>query len=783
MIITIITGGSGSENIQKGLYNISPHLKLNLIINGYDDGKSTGVLRNLFPGTLGISDFRKNQILEYKLINGNTQLYNLLNHRFTNDDPYNSIVELIQNIEMPISLKTFLIDNVDYFFTIPNVNEIEYTDFSFMNIIYCSLLHKNKNDMEIVCNIIKTELGLKNNIYLNSPDVLILKGITKNKNILSNEDSIVSFNDHTDKLVDIYFSPNKIPTLNKNTEEIIMKSDIILFSCGTQFSSLIPTYKTILFKESVQAAKASKYLVLNADYDNDIINYTGNELLYKINEYLPLDNIKIIISTDTMNTHLIPTANEFKYLNILKLIQNKKHNGKLLWKYILVDYFQYYFNETYIFDYDYTLFDKDFIHISNENLKLIEKIKNKMIVTNNCLSNLIPIKDTIIYSNIGNIYNYNGNFEIIHPEYMLNAHEIDDIQKNTEFLFTDISYSIVNRKNMTLSIKPIYNRNEVIDKINAKFIDKNIHAIATGKTTIEILKKGLSKRNVFIKKNFMLKGEYTYITDDNDINYDSSIDKLKYLQIPNIETTHLFLKTLIMNEKYDFCIIVGGINKRMQIDFPKCLIMVDNEYVLLKLITQIFPYANKIFICGNNYYKPHFIKFEENITIQYKDKIKFLYFHSIDNEYDYPKGNGETIYQLLQNEILTEKIFIMWGDFLLSNHAIFEEIYNYSFDTDFDMIIPTIYEKNPYAYLIIDNNNKVEYMEYKKNIDISYGYHDQCIFLCNTQKIKENMNPIINNKQQDEKNFLDIIKYLNKVFYYETLYYVKSFNTKSEINV
>ena len=62
----IISGGSGSTNIQKGLNEICPTIPINLLINGYDEGKSTGVLRNLFKNTSGISDFRKNQILEYK---------------------------------------------------------------------------------------------------------------------------------------------------------------------------------------------------------------------------------------------------------------------------------------------------------------------------------------------------------------------------------------------------------------------------------------------------------------------------------------------------------------------------------------------------------------------------------------------------------------------------------------------------------------------------------------------------------------------------------------------
>ena len=118
MIITIITGGSGSTNIQTGLYKICPELSINLLINGYDDGKSTGILRKLFPNTLGISDFRKNQILEYKLLYGENSIYKLLNNRFTNINPYNYVINLINNTDFDNNdkLKNFLINNTKYFF-------------------------------------------------------------------------------------------------------------------------------------------------------------------------------------------------------------------------------------------------------------------------------------------------------------------------------------------------------------------------------------------------------------------------------------------------------------------------------------------------------------------------------------------------------------------------------------------------------------------------------------------------------------------------------------------
>jgi choline kinase len=228
------------------------------------------------------------------------------------------------------------------------------------------------------------------------------------------------------------------------------------------------------------------------------------------------------------------------------------------------------------------------------------------------------------------------------------------------------------------------------------------------------------------------------------------------------------LKTL--PEKHDFCIIVGGINKRMNIDFPKCLMVVDNEVVLMKIINNILPYANNIYICGNVYYKNKFIEFETDV--KNISNIKFLYFNSCDNTQSYPKGNGETIYQLLQKENLTEKIFIMWGDIIISNNKIFEELYNCQ---ESDFVIPTLYEKDPYAYLIIENNS-VKF-EYKKNRNVDYGYHDQCIFLCNTQKIKEKL---ILKSDEIEFNFLDIVKSLN-ASYYETKYPVKSFNTVDEL--
>lgn len=789
MIITIITGGSGSKNIQTSLLKKYPNLSLNLIINGYDDGKSTGTLRNLFPNTLGISDFRKNQLLEFKLRYGDNDIYKLLNLRFSiKNNILDYLIKIINNTFLNSKnekLYYFLLKKVNYFFNLPESKLIKYEDFSFMNIIYCSLLHINNNNLEITCKIIKKVLNLKNNIFLNSSENLILNGITKNNIILKDEESIVNFNDKNDKIIDIFFKSvnnNYLPILNKNTENIILNSNIILFSCGTQFSSLIPTYKTLNFNETINKSNALKFLVLNSEYDNDIYNYNGDELLYKINEYLKLDKVKILYN-NKCNNNLIPKNNNFNVVHISFLLDNdSKHNGNILWKYIFKEYFNNYLNINYIFDYDYTIYDKDNLDISYKNINLLISLKQKniqlKIATNNCFTNLLNLKNIDIYSNMANLYN---NLEIINPKLLLKNEEIINFKNILSKLYLLNEYEIKNRKNISISIKPILDRDNLINLLNSYIDTKKYKIIKTGNTTIEFMNKYLSKRNIIV--NYFNTSNYTYISDINDIDY-SKKDNIKYLNVLNINTTNLFLNTISDNILYDFCIVVGGINKRMNINYPKCLVEIDNvENILTHIIKNIINYANNIYICANNYYKNEFIDKKNKYLILNNVKIKFLFFNSIDKKQNYPNGNGETIYQLLTTiNNLSDKLFIMWGDILIKNNKIIEEMYNYDYLYKSDIIIPVKYEKEPYAYLEL-YNNKVKCVNYKKNKSVDYGYHDQCIFLCNTSIILDKLKYIINNNNNNEINFLDIIKLLSNVNYFITDYEIKSYNNKNELNI
>src|SRR5579872_2023433 len=83
--IVLLCGGRGSATIIRALLRRTD-VELTLLVNAFDDGHSTGALREFIPGMLGPSDFRKNlsnlfgnysqaqyalkNLMEYRLVGG-----------------------------------------------------------------------------------------------------------------------------------------------------------------------------------------------------------------------------------------------------------------------------------------------------------------------------------------------------------------------------------------------------------------------------------------------------------------------------------------------------------------------------------------------------------------------------------------------------------------------------------------------------------------------------------------------------------------------------------------
>ena len=200
--VVLFSGGRGASNI---INFLSKHelYSLSIIVNGYDDGLSTGEIRKIYKGILGPSDFRKtigtvikhsenygdslSNLLEYRiseldkwLINGNVQTEYLPQY----------LKEIIDNL--PYKVSNFILENVIF-----GVNEIIKkgfypNDFALGNIIVSALFSKTNNFNESIKKF-QNGLGLPQ-IVFNVSDGADLKliGVTDKLQILNSEADIVS---------------------------------------------------------------------------------------------------------------------------------------------------------------------------------------------------------------------------------------------------------------------------------------------------------------------------------------------------------------------------------------------------------------------------------------------------------------------------------------------------------------------------------------------------------------------------------------------------------------
>lgn len=316
--ITLFAGGSGNSrliNIISKLENI----EVKVIVNCYDDGKSTGRLRNILPGMLGPSDLRKNiSSLLNENDNYEKKLKYLIDYRFKKIN----IKKIIKNINNNIELNKVInsLPRKNYQSIVYYLRILEKTfnknnhqkDLSMGNAIFSGIYLKNKNFNKSV-EIFSEIFGKKNSVYnVSDGENLFLCAIRKNGQILYSEEDIVNKpgiliddiylikkkinNDEKKKISNLsYYEKkihlnkiNKIPLINNLLKNIILKSNIIIYGPGTVHSSLFPTYLTKNLSKFIKNSKAIKVLITNIGKDKDMMFEDTDNIIRKTNFYLNL---------------------------------------------------------------------------------------------------------------------------------------------------------------------------------------------------------------------------------------------------------------------------------------------------------------------------------------------------------------------------------------------------------------------------------------------------------------------------------------------------------------
>jgi 2-phospho-L-lactate transferase/gluconeogenesis factor (CofD/UPF0052 family) len=627
MKVLIFSGGTGSIALQSGFqYSYPGLLDVQVLTNAYDNGKSTGLVRQVFDGKiLGPSDVRKNQTTQFKLKNSYSakdksdstgcRIVDFLEHRFNCEtkDAEQYCLSRIEKLNLdPQSMKTIR-GAVLHFFNQPKSKQISYNDFSLSNIVYAGIAAQNKFSLATAGKIMAGILNLPtSSVILNDDESLFLRAETESGYHILDEGEIVEWNNENDRIKRIYFVDfaNNIaePHLSDEATYAIQTADIIIFSSGTQWASLIPTYVSYHepdgFYSLIKAARAKKFLVINNQQDKDMLGCSVNYMLDILESYIPLDDIVKVFNCnadEVMNiSNLGVWDKSMNYEFCISSPGSKTHNSSVSEKIMQIFYETFLRNNKFAFDYDDTLVGRNNEYRTESifNMATAASLNSTGRQSYIFTGNYIKALDLGYANDIeNNFYSHNlFNYTSMSPSDMglwdfpfkiyadggVNLYEVNQkadkmgkfvpsikfikcIDNNAVFTnkhveqildkIADVGLKqskVQNRNNATLSLKPIDDEYRVpICKLLNMVTNDEFYIRPSGRTTIDISRHLNTKDLAFNHLKTTLKDEerVTYIGDESHHGGNDHIlttnDMIDYLHVNNPRETSVFLITLL----------------------------------------------------------------------------------------------------------------------------------------------------------------------------------------------------------------------------------------------
>lgn len=308
--VVVFCGGRGARTIAAALVG-DPLVDLHLIVNGYDNGLSTGALRAFVPGMLGLSDFRKNlghhlapddpidrarlDFLDYRLPRVAPEAAlaairdDLANGRTGAVEPWCAVEKL------GIAVCGELGDDLDAFAAFARGRRaFDYSDCSVANLCLTGAFLRLASLDAAVTRYAKL-LGSTATVWnVTTGENLFLAAVKEDGELLADEADIVA-PQSSSPIQEIFLLAEPLtaedraawcpsdpdrglaslraravrPRVNPRVDELVRDADVIVFGPGTQHSSLLPSYQTTGLADALAAASAPRVLILNLTEDHD----------------------------------------------------------------------------------------------------------------------------------------------------------------------------------------------------------------------------------------------------------------------------------------------------------------------------------------------------------------------------------------------------------------------------------------------------------------------------------------------------------------------------------
>jgi 2-phospho-L-lactate transferase/gluconeogenesis factor (CofD/UPF0052 family) len=313
-------------------------VRLNLLINAYDDGLSTGEIRDFIPGMLGPSDFRKNlsylldlhsheqyaltDVLEYRLPTPfDDRAVDDLRVAFVNpkaaagSEPKLSLILQSVGEQMLAKLRDLVFTFLDY--SNAQTRHFNFSDCSLGNLLFAGAYIRTGGSFNQATSELATLFGSQARlINVTSGENRILAGVTEDGQLLAREAHIVGKNT-PGKITDVFLLERGLSMddvtrisalplterraflrakeapvrISPEADHALRHSDIIIYGSGTQHSSLLPSYKTVGVRDAIVESKARvKVFIVNIHEDHDIKGLTVSEVVDRALYYLADEN-------------------------------------------------------------------------------------------------------------------------------------------------------------------------------------------------------------------------------------------------------------------------------------------------------------------------------------------------------------------------------------------------------------------------------------------------------------------------------------------------------------
>lgn len=323
-------GGNGANTIASAL--AGGPFSLCCVVNGYDDGRSTGEIRRFF-GRLGPSDFRKNHLNLLSLGRAEPAvLKQLWSFRFPRDVARHNAMSTLQQMasgrprhleldegfqSLPGKARALLQSSLERFLTdLPEREKslgrpFPFADASLSNCVYAGAVEAAGGDWYAAASALEAALGLEASVVPISPENRWLASLTCEGTVLESE-----FQTDTSpigKLVDLFLLKEPIPGrlrhqlsllpleqkaarllelsdppgLGRISSLRIAEADVIIYGPGTRSTSFFPTYLARGLGALIRKNRhATKLLVTNISTENGVGYRSAMDCLMGTTAYL-----------------------------------------------------------------------------------------------------------------------------------------------------------------------------------------------------------------------------------------------------------------------------------------------------------------------------------------------------------------------------------------------------------------------------------------------------------------------------------------------------------------